>query len=213
MRETGILMVKEGMNFISDGIYDGLIRTKCCRKAYLRGAFLAAGTVNNPEKRYHFEITTSTEMLAKELRRLINHFVDISAKVVARKNGYGVYLKSGEQIRDMLAIMGASQQFFKFDEVMMIKEFKSQTNRINNFDNANIDKALKAAEHQIGCIRKIQEARGLDFLSPKLREAAEIRMEHPEMGIEELGKLMNPPLSKSGINNRLRRIEEIAKGL
>ena len=152
-------------------------------------------------------------MLAKELRRLINHFVDISAKVVARKNGYGVYLKSGEQIRDMLAIMGASQQFFKFDEVMMIKEFKSQTNRINNLDNANIDKALKAAEHQIGCIRKIQEARGLDFLSPKLREAAEIRMEHPEMGIEELGKLMTPPLSKSGINNRLRRIEEIAKGL
>ena len=213
MRETGILMVKEGMNFISDGIYDGLIRTKCCRKAYLRGAFLAAGTVNNPEKRYHFEITTSTEMLAKELRRLINHFVDISAKVVARKNGYGVYLKSGEQIRDMLAIMGASQQFFKFDEVMMIKEFKSQTNRINNLDNANIDKALKAAEHQIGCIRKIQEARGLDFLSPKLREAAEIRMEHPEMGIEELGKLMTPPLSKSGINNRLRRIEEIAKEL
>lgn len=213
MRETGILMVKEGMNFISDGIYDGLIRTKCCRKAYLRGAFLAAGTVNNPEKRYHFEIATSTETLAKELRRLINHFVDISAKVVARKNGYGVYLKSGEQIRDMLAIMGASQQFFKFDEVMMIKEFKSQTNRINNLDNANIDKALKAAEHQISCIRKIEEARGLDFLSPKLREAAEIRMEHPEVGIEELGKLMNPPLSKSGINNRLRRIEEIAKGL
>ena len=172
MRETGILMVKEGMNFISDGIYDGLIRTKCCRKAYLRGAFLAAGTVNNPEKRYHFEIATSTETLAKELRRLINHFVDISAKVVARKNGYGVYLKSGEQIRDMLAIMGASQQFFKFDEVMMIKEFKSQTNRINNLDNANIDKALKAAEHQISCIRKIEEARGLDFLSPKLREAA-----------------------------------------
>ncbi|MDO4485260.1 MAG: DNA-binding protein WhiA [Bacillota bacterium] len=213
MRETGILMVKEGMNFISDGIYDGLIRTKCCRKAYLRGAFLAAGSVNNPEKRYHFEITTGTEVLAKELRRLINHFVDISAKVVERKKGYGVYLKSGEQIKDMLAIMGASQQFFKFDQVMMIKEFKSQTNRINNLDNANIDKTLKAAEQQISAIRKIAEKRGLDFLSPKLREAAEIRMEHPEVGIEELGKLMDPPLSKSGINNRLRRIEEIAKGL
>lgn len=213
MRETGILMVKEGMNFISDGIYDGLIKTKCCRKAYLRGAFLAAGTVNNPEKRYHFEITTSTEILAKEMRRLINHFIDISAKVVERKKGYGVYLKSGEQIKDMLAIMGASQQFFKFDEVMMIKEFKAQTNRINNLDNANIDKAVKAAEKQINCIKKIQQKRGLDFLSPKLREAAEIRIEHPEVGIEELGKLMDPPLSKSGINNRLKRIEEIAKGL
>lgn len=213
MRETGILMVKEGMNFISDGIYDGLIRTKCCRKAYLRGAFLAAGTVNNPEKTYHLEIATSTEMLAKELRRLINHFVDISAKVTERKKGYGVYLKAGEQIRDVLAIMGASQQFFKFDEVMMIKEFKAQTNRINNIDNANIDKAIKAAEKQINSIKKIEEIKGLDFLSAKLRETAELRMEHPEVGIEELGKLMNPPLSKSGVNNRLRRIEEIAKGL
>lgn len=213
MRETGVLMVKEGMNFISDGIYDGLIRTKCCRKAYLRGAFLAAGTVNNPEKRYHMEIATSTEMLAKELRKLINHFVDISAKVVERKKGYGVYLKAGEQIKDILAIMGASQQFFKFDEVMMIKELKTETNRINNLDNANIDKALKAAEKHINAIKKIEEIRGLDFLTPKLRAAAEARLEHPEMGIEELGKSMDPPLSKSGINNRLRKIEEIAKGL
>lgn len=213
MRETGVLMVKEGMNFISDGIYDGLIRTKCCRKAYLRGAFLAAGTVNNPEKRYHMEIATSTEMLAKELRKLINHFVDISAKVVERKKGYGVYLKAGEQIKDILAIMGASQQFFKFDEVMMIKELKTETNRINNLDNANIDKAIKAAEKHINAIKKIEEIKGLDFLTPKLRDAAMARLEYPEVGIEELGKLMDPPLSKSGINNRLRKLEEIAKGL
>jgi len=213
MRETGVLMVKEGMNFISDGIYDGLIRTKCCRKAYLRGAFLAAGTVNNPEKRYHMEIATSTEMLAKELRKLINHFVDISAKVVERKKGYGVYLKAGEQIKDILAIMGASQQFFKFDEVMMIKELKTETNRINNLDNANIDKAIKAAEKHINAIKKIEEIKGLDFLTPKLRDAALARLEYPEVGIEELGKLMDPPLSKSGINNRLRKLEEIAKGL
>jgi DNA-binding protein WhiA len=213
MRETGVLMVKEGMNFISDGIYDGLIRTKCCRKAYLRGAFLAAGTVNNPEKRYHMEIATSTEMLAKELRKIINNFVDISAKVVERKKGYGVYLKAGTEIKDILAIMGASQQFFKFDEVMMIKELKTETNRINNLDNANIDKALKAAEKHINAIKKIEEVKGLDFLNAKLKDAAIARLEYPEMGIEELGKTMDPPLSKSGINNRLRKIEEIAKGL
>lgn len=213
LRETGILMVKEGMNFISDGIYDGLIKTKCCRKSYLRGAFLGAGSVNNPEKEYHFEITTGTETLAKDLRRLLNSFVDINARIVARKKGYGVYLKAGEQVRDVIAIMGASGQFFKFDEIMMMKGLRSQTYRLNNIDNANIDKSLKAAEKQIMSIRKIQEKKGLDYLSAKLREAAEVRLENPDVGREELGRMMSPPLSKSGINNRLRRIEEIAKEL
>ena len=213
LRETGILMVKEGMNVISDGIYDGLIRTKCCRKSYLRGAFLVGGTVNSPEKEYHFEITAGTEVLSKELRKLLNSFVDISARVVERKKGYGVYLKSGEQVRDAIGIMGASGQFFKFDEAMMMKGIRSQTYRLNNLDNANIDKSIRAAESQINSIKKIQEKRGLDLLSAKLREAAEARLENPDVGIEELGKLMNPPLSKSGINNRLRRIEEIAKEL
>ena len=156
LRETGILMVKEGMNFISDGIYDGLIRTKCCRKAYLRGAFMAAGTVNNPEKDYHFEISVGTETLAKEMRRVINSFVDITAKIVTRKKGFGVYIKAGEQIKDVLAIMGASGQFFKFDEVMMMKELKSEAYRMNNLDNANIDKSLRAAENHINAIKKIE---------------------------------------------------------
>jgi len=213
LRETGILIVKEGMNVISDGIYDALIKTKCCRKSYLRGAFLGGGTVNNPEKEYHFEISAGTENLAKDLRRLLNSFTDINAKTIERRNGYGVYLKSGEQVRDAIGIMGASGQFFKFDEIMMMKELKSQTCRINNLDNANIDKSVRAAEKQIMSINKIKESRGLDFLPAKLKEAAEVRLENPDVGIEELGKLISPPLSKSGINNRLRRIEEIAKEL
>jgi hypothetical protein len=213
LREVGILMVREGMNSISDGIYDGLIKTKCCRKAYLRGAFLAAGTVNNPEKGYHFEITTGSEALAKDMRKLLNTFTDINGRVVERKRGYGVYLKAREQVRDALAIMGASSQFFEFDKVLMMKDLMSQTYRENNLDNANIDKAIRAAEHQIDCIRRIQLRKGLDSLSPKLREAAEARLANPELGIEELGKLMSPPLSKSGVNNRLRRIEEIANSL
>lgn len=213
LRETGILMVKEGMNVISDGIYDGLIKSKCCRKAYLRGAFLAAGTINNPEKEYHFEITIGTEKLAKEMRRVINSFADISAKIVARKKGYGVYLKKGEQVRDTLGIMGASSQFLNFDNVMMIKGLKAESYRASNLIDANIDKSINASEKQIGWIKKIQEKRGLDFLSPKLREAAELRLQYPEIGIAELGQMMKPPLSKSGINNRLKRIENIAKEL
>lgn len=174
---------------------------------------MAAGTVNNPEKDYHFEISAGTETLAKEMRRVMNSFVDITAKIVTRKKNFGVYLKAGEQIKDVLAIMGASNQFFKFDEAMMMKELKSEAYRMNNLDNANIDKSLRAAENQINAINKIKEKRGLDILSPKLREAALARLENPEVGIEELGQLMTPALSKSGINNRLRRIEEIARGL
>ena len=213
LREVGILMVREGMNSISDEIYDGIIRTKCCRKSFLRGAFLAAGTVSNPEKGYHYEIFTSSERIAKDIRRICNSFTDITAKVVARKRGYGIYIKAREQVRDMLGIMGASNQFFEFDNVMMMKDLMSQTRRENNLDNANIDKALRTAEHQIECIKMIEAYQGLDSLSPKLREAAIARLEHPELGIQDLGSIMNPPLSKSGINNRLRRITEIAENL
>ena len=213
LREAGILMVKEGMNFISDGIYEGIIKTKCCRKSYLRGAFLASGTVSNPEKGYHFELHTSTETQARDLRKVLNSFTDISPRIVARKKGFGVYLKAREQIRDVLAIMGASSQFFEFDNVLMMKDLMSKTHRENNLDNANIDKALRAAEQQIRSIERIQRQKGLAFLSPKLQETAQARLDHPELGIEELGKLMNPPLSKSGVNNRLRKIEEIAKKL
>ena len=206
-------MVREGMNAISDGIYDGLIHTKCCRKAYLRGAFLAAGTVNNPEKGYHYEISARSETIAKDLRRLINTFVDINPKVIARKNGYGVYLKAREQIADTLAIMGASKQYFDFLDVIMMKELTSAAHKAENLDMANMDKSLRAAEEQISWINKIYERRGPDFLSVKLREVADARLQNPDLGIEELGKILEPPLSKSGVNNRLRRIGEIARSL
>ena len=213
LREAGILMVREGMNSISDGIYGGLIRTKCCRKAYLRGAFLASGTMANPDKSYHLEIDTGSELLARDLRRLINTFDDITPKIVERKKGYGVYLKAREQIADTLAIMGATGQYFAFQDVMMKKDLLNQAHRAENLDNANIDKALRAAEEQIEWIRKIDEKRGLASLSAKLQEVAELRLEHPDAGLEELGSMLHPPLSKSGVNGRLRRLGEIAKGL
>ncbi len=210
LREAGILMVREGMNTISDGIYDGLIRTKCCRKAYLRGAFLASGTVSSPEKGYHFEIRSTSRQSARDLRRLINTFDDITPKMIERKQGYGIYLKSRDQIADTLAIMGASGQYFEFLDVMMKKDLMNQTHRADNLDNANIDKALRAAQEQVEWIRAIEETRGLDSLSLKLQAAARLRLEHPDAPIEELGQMMDPPLTKSGMNGRLRRIGEIA---
>ena len=213
LREAGILMVREGMNSFSDGIYDGLIRTKCCRKAYLRGAFLASGTLANPEKSYHLEISTQSELLARDLRRLINTFVDITPRIVTRKKGYGVYLKAREQIADTLAIMGASGQYFAFQDVMMKKDLMNHAHRAENLDNANIDKAVRAAQEQVDWIRRIDKKRGLASLSPKLQEVAQLRLDHPDAGLEELGQMLDPPLSKSGVNGRLRRLGEIAKGL
>lgn len=210
LRETGILMVKEGMNYISDGIFDGLIRTKCCRKAYLRGIFLASGTITDPEKSYHLEISCNSQILAADVRKLINSFVDLHAKISARKKNYAIYVKEAEQIIDILAIMGAHSQIFAFEDVRITKEIRNKANRINNCDNANIDKTLKAAEKQLLWIRKIQEAKGLRFLPDKLYEVAMLRLQNPEATLQELAEMTNPPMKKSGINNRFRKIEEIA---
>ncbi len=213
LREAGILIVREGMNSISDGIDSSLIRTKCCRKAYLRGAFLGAGTVANPDRSYHLEISTSSQLLARDLRRLLNTFHDITPKIVERKKGYGVYLKARDQVADALAIMGSSTQYFAFQDAMMRKDLMNQAHRAENLDNANIDKAVRAAQEQVEWIRKIEAKRGLASLSAKLQEVAELRLEHPDAGLEELGQMLHPPLTKSGVNGRLRRLGEIAKGL
>ena len=213
LREMGILIVRGGMNTLSDGIYDGIVKTKCCRKAFLRGAFLGAGTINNPENSHHFEIDTASEGCARDLRRLMNSFVDINARIVERKSGYGVYLKAREQIADTLAIMGASEMYFDYQDKIIRKDTVSAARKIEQLDLVNMDKSIQAAERQVADIKRIAERQGLESLSPKLREIAMLRLDNPDLSIEELGQLLSPPLSKSGVNNRLRRIGEIAKGL
>lgn len=213
LRETGILMVKEGFNVISDGIYNGLIRTKCCRKAYLRGIFLAAGTIADPEKSYHIEFVCNSEVLAGDVKKLINSFVDLHAKTLQRKKSFIVYVKESEQIIDILALIGAHSQLFTIENIRITKEIRNKANRINNCDNANIDKTLQAAEKQLGWIRKIQDTKGLRFLPDKLYEVAILRLDHPEATLQDLADLMDPPMKKSGLNNRMKKIEEIANKL
>ncbi len=210
LRETGILMIREGMNYLSDGIYDGLIKTKCCRKAYLRGAFLGAGTITDPEKAYHLEIICTRETIAGDIQKLMNSFSGIYAKSVERKSKHCIYLKDAEQIGDVLNIMGAHNQFFVLEDIKMKKELRNRTNRISNCDSANADKIVNASQNQISSIRKIQEKKGLVFLPDRLREVAELRLENPDLSLTDLGQLLDPPLTKSGINNRLKKIEEYA---
>lgn len=210
LRETGILMVKEGMNFISDGIYDGLIKTKCCRKSYLRGVFLGSGTISDPEKGYHMEFVCSTQTLSNDVKKLINSFVGLHAKQVKRKKSYVVYVKESEQIVDILNILKAHGQLLRFEDTRIMKEMRNKTNRINNCDSANLDKTLNASEKQVEAIRKIEGKKGLDSLNDKLKEVALLRLDHPDATLQELADMMEPPLKKSGMNHRLKKIEEIA---
>lgn len=213
LRETGILLVREGNNFISDGIYSTLIRSKCCKKSYLRGVFMGSGTMNDPSRGYHLELVCATQTLAADLRKMINSFVDLNAKIVKRKDKYIVYMKSSDNICDTLSIMGAHSQRLLFEEVVLNKGIVNATVRLTNCDNANTDRTLDASSRQIACIRKIEKLRGLDFLPPKLRQAAQLRLEYPEASLIQLGEMMDPPMKKSGINNRFRKIEEIANSL
>lgn len=213
LRETGILLVREGNNFISDGIYSTLIRSKCCKKSYLRGVFMGSGTMNDPSRGYHLELVCATQTLAADLRKMINSFVDLNAKIVKRKDKYIVYMKSSDNICDTLSIMGAHSQRLLFEEVVLNKGIVNATVRLTNCDNANTDRTLDASSRQIACIRKIEKLRGLDFLPPKLRQAAQLRLEYPEASLIQLGEMMDPPMKKSGINNRFRKIEDIANSL
>ena len=213
LRETGILMIREGLNYISDGIYDGLIKTKCCKKAYLRGVFLGSGILSDPYKSYHIEFVCSTESLANDVKKLINSFVDLHAKTVKRKKNYIVYVKDSGQIVDILNIMGAHSHLLVFEDVRVIKDMRNKANRASNCDSANMDKTLNAAEKQLANINKIAETKGLRFLPDKLFEVAIKRLENPDISLIELAEMMEPPMKKSGVNNRLKKIEEIAKKL
>ena len=213
LRETGILLVREGNNYISDGIYSGIVRTKCCKKAYLRGVFMGAGTMSDPEKSYDLEFVLDSANMASDLKKLINSFVDLSCKVTERRGKHVVYMKKADYISDMLAIMGASSQVFSMEETRIKKEMVGSARRMSNCDSANMDRSIEASMKHIEAIKKIQNTKGLASLPDNLREAAELRIEHPDISIAALGELCDPPLKKSGINKRLMKIEEIASKL
>ena len=213
LRETGILLVREGNNYISDGIYSGIVRTKCCKKAYLRGVFMGAGTMSDPEKGYDLEFVLESATMAADLKKLINSFVDLSCKVTERRGKHVVYMKKADYISDMLAIMGASSQVFSMEETRIKKEMVGSARRISNCDSANMDRSIEASMKHIEAIKKIESSVGLASLPDSLREAADLRIEHPDISISALGELCDPPLKKSGINKRLMKIEEIASKL
>ena len=192
---------------------DGLlVQQTCCKRAFIRGAFMASGSISNPNKSYHFEIVCRTIEQAEQLQELMNGF-EADAKVVERKNHYVVYLKEGSQIVDMLNVMEAYVSLMNLENVRILKEMRNSVNRKVNCETANINKTVSAAVKQIEDIRKIQANGELEHLPDPLRQMAELRLEYPEATLAELGTYLDPPVGKSGVNHRLRKLSAIAEEL
>jgi DNA-binding protein WhiA len=203
-------IVSEGYQFKHD-ISDQILKSACCRRAYLRGAFLAGGSVNNPEgSSYHLEVTTLYEDHCKSLCDLINRF-ELHARYIERKKGFIVYLKEGEKIIEFLNIIGAHQALLKFEDVRIMKDMRNSVNRIVNCETANLNKTIGAAVRQIDNIRFLEKEIGLHNLPEKLQEVALIRVKHPDLNLKEVGDMLSGNVSKSGVNHRLRKIDEIAE--
>ena len=189
-----------------------IIQSICCKRAYLRGAFLASGSLSDPEKTYHLEFVTTDEGHAADLQNLINSF-EMESKIVQRKKYHVVYLKEGKQIVDLLNIMEAHVALMDLENLRILKEMRNNVNRIVNCETANLNKTVSAAVKQVHDIEYIEEHQGLHSLSEPLEEMARLRLENPSASLKELGDMLSPPVGKSGVNHRLRKISQIADKL
>lgn len=189
-----------------------IVTKSCCRRSFIRGAFLAAGSVSNPNKAYHFEVVVSQEKNGELLCEVMHSF-HIDAKMIARKYHYVVYVKEGAQIVDLLNVMEAHVALMEFENVRILKDMRNTINRKVNCEAANINKTVKAATRQVEDILYIKEKVGLATLAEGLEEIALLRIEYPEASLKELGEMLCPPVGKSGVNHRLKKLCEIAEGL
>jgi DNA-binding protein WhiA len=199
---------------LNHSISTSLLSTKEQKRAYLRGAFLAGGSVNNPEtSAYHLEIYSLYKEHGEALSDLMNKF-NLNAKTIERKKGFVTYLKEAEKISDFLGIVGAVSAMLKFEDVRILRDMRNSVNRIVNCETANLNKTIGAAIRQVENIRFIDNTIGLDQLPDKLKEIARLRVEYQDVTLKELGEMVSTgTVSKSGVNHRLRKIDEIADAL
>jgi len=189
-----------------------VVRGDCCKRSYVRGAFLAGGSVSDPEKGYHMEFVNTKQSLANSLMALLNQ-MELNAKLIPRKSYYVVYLKEGANIVDLLNIMGAHKSLLDLENLRIIKDMRNSVNRIVNCETANINKVVAAAITQIEEIEYIDRVRGIGSLPEQLEEVARARLRNPEASLMEIASMLGSAVGKSGVNHRLRKISEIAKSL
>ncbi len=210
LQSLGFLAVEpaEG-KYLLCGQDEGL-KKACCRRAYLRGAFLASGSLNNPERDYHLEIISPCEPYARSISETLASF-DLPARSFQRKNCQVVYLKEGEKIGEFLRIIAAHGGLLRFENIRVVKGVRNKINRLVNCETANLTKTALAAHAQVSNIRLIATHIGLRNISPSLREIALLRLHYPEAALQELAKLADPVLTKSTVNHRLRRLNALAQ--
>ncbi|KXH79277.1 DNA-binding protein WhiA [Sporosarcina sp. HYO08] len=208
------LLILTGTFQFKNEISKPLVKKKCCQRAYLRGAFLAGGSVNNPEtSSYHLEIFSIYKEHSEALVDLMNNYY-LNAKSIDRKKGYIAYLKEAEKISDFLSLIGAHVSLMKFEDVRILRDMRNSVNRLVNCETANLNKTIGAAQRQVENIKLIDQTIGLDQLPDRLQEIARLRLENQDITLKELGELVSGgAVSKSGVNHRLRKIEEIAGNL
>ncbi len=212
LKKLGILIEKNGLYNIYDSISEDIVRKPCCIRSYIRGVFLGGGSISAPDKSYHLEFITHNVEYANALKELINGF-GLNAKTIERRSDSLVYLKEGDQIVDLLNIIGAHQALLQFENVRIIKQMRNDVNRIVNCETANLNKTVKAAVRQIQDIQKIDERVGLEVLPLELAELARLRLDRPGASLKELGESLTNPIGKSGVNHRFKKISLFARGL
>lgn len=200
--------IEENMS-IKDNI---VIMKNCCKRAFVRGAFLSTGSIIDPNNSYHFEIVCNCEAKADQLIQILEIF-NIEGKIVARKGYFVVYIKEGEGIVDVLNVMEAHVALMNFENVRILKDMSNYYNRQVNCETANIKRTVTTACRQIEAIRYIEETVGINYLPENLQEIARVRTDHPDVPLKELGGMLSKTIGKSGVNHRLRKICEIAEDL
>ena len=189
-----------------------VIKNACCQRAFLRGAFLAAGSMSDPEKGYHLEFVCSHEAQAQQIQEILAEF-EIEARIVIRKKYFVVYVKEGAGISDFLNVAEAHVALMDFENSRVVRDVRNTVNRRVNCETANITKTVNAAARQLDDILLLQEKYGFEKLPANLRQMAEVRLEHPDAPLKELGAYLDPPVGKSGVNHRLRKLCELADSI
>lgn len=213
LMELEIIGEENGLLGINHGIPENIVAKECCKRSYLRGIFMGGGSVSDPERSYHLELTLHNKKYGEALGHFIMESYELESKFIIRKNNYVLYFKDGDQIVDFLNIIGAHTALLNFENIRIVKEMRNSVNRLVNCETANLNKTVDAAYRQVKDIKLIEEKRGLASLPDNLREIAELRVENPDLSLRELGEELQPPVGKSGVNHRLRKIEAIAESI
>ena len=195
---------------LNEAVSPLLVKNSCCRRAFLRGAFLSVGSISDPNKGYHLEFVCTIPEQAEQIKELMGEF-DIIGKIVRRKKYFVVYVKEGSAIVDLLNVLEAHKALMEFENLRILKEMRNSINRKVNCEAANINKTVNAAAKQIEDIIFLRDYYGLENLPEPLRQTAGVRLEYPDSSLKELGELMDPPVGKSGVNHRLRKLCELAE--